>query len=231
MSSRQEEKERRRKEREALEQAAQAAAARKKRLGMAAIALAAIVAIAVVGLAVGGVLGGDDEGSGGSTDGPTADAPAFDAVNLAEAASAAKCEVTRDRNEGSDHVTEKVEYQKNPPTSGDHSAEPARDGEYSEGPDAANLLHTLEHGRIAIQYKPGTPPQRVAQLRSVFNESVKGTEAYKSLLFENPTGMTYAVAATAWTRSLTCPQWNDRVFDAIRKFREDFVDKGPEFVP
>jgi hypothetical protein len=43
--------------------------------------------------------------------------------------------------------------------------------------------------------------------------------------------MTAAVAATAWDNSLTCPQWNDQVFDAIRAFRRDFVDKGPEFLP
>jgi hypothetical protein len=63
------------------------------------------------------------------------------------------------------------------------------------------------------------------------NESLKGSDGYKTLLFQNQTNMTAAVAATAWTRSITCPQWNDQVFDAIRAFRKDFVDKGPEFLP
>jgi hypothetical protein len=233
MSSRQEEKERRRKEREAIEQAARASAARRKRLGIAAIALAAIVALAVVGLAVGGVLGGgDDDGSGpGEVSGEVAPPPKFDAVNLDEASKAAGCTVSRDRNEGADHTPEPVKYQKNPPTSGDHDPVAAIEGEYDEAPDVEQSVHALEHGRINVQYKPGAPPERVAQLRGLLEEEFKGIEGYKTLLFPNQTGMTPAVAATAWTRSLTCPEWNDRVFDAIRQFREDFVDKGPEFIP
>ena len=50
------------------------------------------------------------------------------------------------------------------------------------------------------------------------------------LLFQNTTGMKAAVAATAWGHSLTCPEMNDRVFDAIRTFRAQYIDKGPEKV-
>ena len=39
------------------------------------------------------------------------------------------------------------------------------------------------------------------------------------------------VAATAWGHSLTCPQMNPQVFDAIRTFRATYIDKGPEDVP
>ena len=35
----------------------------------------------------------------------------------------------------------------------------------------------------------------------------------------------------AWTQSLTCPEMNDQVFDAIRSFRARYTDKGPETVP
>ena len=51
------------------------------------------------------------------------------------------------------------------------------------------------------------------------------------LLFENTTGMDSAVAATAWTHSVTCPEMNDKVFDAFRTFRARYIDKGPEQVP
>ena len=37
-----------------------------------------------------------------------------------------------------------------------------------------------------------------------------------------------AVAATAWTQSLTCPELTDATFDALRTFRVTYVDKGPE---
>ena len=51
------------------------------------------------------------------------------------------------------------------------------------------------------------------------------------LLYENTTGMEPQIAATAWTQSLTCPEMNDKVFDAIRTFRARYIDKGPEQVP
>ena len=237
MSSRQEEKERRRREREELERKAQQAAARRKRLGLVgAVAAAAAVIGVVIVLALGG---GDGGGNGNGGEGPkeaageVQDAPTQDVGNLQEAAEAAGCEVTRHRNEGDGHTPEPVKYQSNPPTSGSHDPPPSRTGEYTADnpPDVEQSVHALEHGRVLLQYKPGSPAERVAQLRGLRAEEVKGSSGYKTLLFQNQTGMTSAVAATAWKQSLTCPQWNDRVFDAIRAFRKTYVDKGPEFLP
>ena len=90
------------------------------------------------------------------------------------------------------------------------------------------LVHTLEHGRIDVQYKKGTPAADVAPLEALLAEQNDG---YHMLLFENTTGMEPQVAATAWTHSLTCPDMNDKVFDAIRTFRARYIDKGPETVP
>ena len=90
------------------------------------------------------------------------------------------------------------------------------------------LVHPLEHGRIEVQYKKGTPKADVAKLEALLNEQ---NEGYHMLLFENTTGMDAQVAATAWTHSLTCPKMNDKVFDAIRTFRSRYIDKGPETVP
>ncbi len=89
-------------------------------------------------------------------------------------------------------------------------------------------VHTLEHGRIDVQYKKGTDKQTVARLEALLAEQNNG---YHMLLFENATDMPYAVAATAWTHLLGCPTMNDKVFDAIRTFRDRYVDKGPEQVP
>ena len=89
-------------------------------------------------------------------------------------------------------------------------------------------MHTLEHGRINIQYKQDTPASTVAELEALVAEQDEG---YHLLLYENTTGMEPAVAATAWTHSLSCPEMNDKVFDAIRTFRNDYIDKGPESVP
>ena len=38
-------------------------------------------------------------------------------------------------------------------------------------------------------------------------------------------------ATNAWGHLLGCPTMNDKVFDAIRAFRANYIDKGPETVP
>ncbi len=89
-------------------------------------------------------------------------------------------------------------------------------------------MHTLEHGRIDVQYKKGTPAETVAQLEALLAEQSDG---YHMLLYENTTGMDAAVAATTWGHSVTFPEMNPQVFDAIRTFRAEYIDQGPENVP
>jgi hypothetical protein len=50
-------------------------------------------------------------------------------------------------------------------------------------------------------------------------------------MFRNNTNMPFQVAAVAWTRYLGCRRMNDKVFDAIRAFRDQYVDQAPEQVP
>jgi hypothetical protein len=38
-------------------------------------------------------------------------------------------------------------------------------------------------------------------------------------------------AATAWTKSITCPEMTAGSINAMREFRKAFTDKGPEFIP
>ena len=104
------------------------------------------------------------------------------------------------------------------------------DGVYAPGttPELGQLVHALEHGRIEIQYKPGTSAETVGRLQKLYDELDGG---YHILLFENATKMPYEIAATAWGHLLGCPKMNDQVFDALRAFRKNYVDKGPETVP
>jgi len=238
VASRQEEKEQRRRERLQREEAERKAAARRKRLqyvggGVLAVALVGgIVAILALG-----VLGGDDSGGPGQ---PTDSSDAAAAVKLPEqktgelkaAASAAGCELSDPEIEGSTHETKDFkasDYKTNPPTSGNHNPDWYEDGIYDPGntPKLGMLVHTLEHGRIDVQYKPGTPAGDVTKLEAFLAES----DGYHMLLFENTTNMDAAVAATAWGHSLTCPSMNDKVWDALRTFRTSYIDKGPEAVP
>ena len=220
MASRKDEKERLRREREEAERAAKAAEARRKRLG---IVLGSVLAVAVVGIVAFAVAsgGGDDDGGGGNGGGSPIPAQAIS--DLDEAARAAGCKVEEFEDAGREHTSEDVEYETNPPTSGSHDATPARDGMYPEPPDVGQTVHSLEHGRVTFQYKPGTPARRIGQLETLFNEDVRGQPGHHTLLFENQTNMDAAVAATSWTRSLTCPQFNDKVFDALRAFRQKAI--------
>jgi Protein of unknown function (DUF3105) len=236
VASRQEEKERRRQERLERERKEAAAAARRKRLQLVGGGLLAIAAVAAVVVAIIAASGGDDEREAAA---PSSDAAA--AVKLPEqatsdmqqAAKAAGCTLTNPEFEGQQHEDKDFkasDYATNPPTSGNHTPDWYDDGVYEPGttPSLGMLVHTLEHGRIDVQYKPGTPKADVAKLEALLNEQ---NEGYHMLLFENTTGMKAQVAATAWTHSLTCPEMNDKVFDAIRTFRARYIDKGPETVP
>ena len=236
MSSRQEEKEARRKERLALEQAEAAAAARKKRVGLAAGGLLALAALAGIVLLITSALGGDDGGGDKTKTTPVAaDLPKLPAQiesDWQKAAKDAGCELINPPYEGAGHAEKAFkpsDFKTNPPTSGQHFPTWYEDGEYEPGttPDLGQLVHTLEHGRINIQYKPGTPKATVDKLRSFFFEQNDG---YHMLLLENATNMPYAVAASAWTHILGCKTYNDKAIDALRTFRQRYIDKGPEKV-
>ncbi len=49
-------------------------------------------------------------------------------------------------------IGEQVEYNSNPPTSGDHYGEWIRAGVYDEPTDDRNLVHSLEHGYVIMSY-------------------------------------------------------------------------------
>jgi hypothetical protein len=216
MASRQEEKERRRQERVAAEQAAEKAASRKR---MLAIGGGAILVIAVIGvIAIVALAGGDDSA---------------DTSNLAADATAAGCTYKSYPSEGREHTTGKVTYKTNPPTSGKHNPTPAQDGLYAPGNEPApeNWVHSLEHGRILFQYKPGTPTNQVAQLQKVAEEELNGAAGYHVLMFRNNTKMPSQFAVVAWTKSLTCNTLDAKSEAVMRQFRKAFTDKGPELIP
>jgi hypothetical protein len=245
MSSRQEEKERRRREREEREQAQARKAASRRRLQLVAGGVIALVAIAAVVAAIISASGGnDDKGGSMAAKGDTSDAsykevslPARKTSDFDAAIKAAGCTYKNYPNEGRTHLPSDTatndKYKTNPPTSGAHRPTPAEDGAYAPDntPDKENYVHTLEHGRIELQYSPNASQDVRNQLFSVFNEKVKGVEAYHMMLFQNNTNMPYEVAATAWTQLLGCKTVNANTWDAIRAFRDRFVDKGPEIIP
>ena len=232
MSSRQEEKERRRQERLEREQAEAKRAGRRKRMQLAFGGLLALAAVAGIAVAVLVSTGGDSDGKPKQAS-STAKLPVQQVSDIKAAAKAAGCTLNNPAYEGANHEQKDFkpsDYKTNPPTSGNHTPDWYEDGIYAPGdtPELGKTVHPLEHGRIEVQYKKGTDAETVGKLEALLAEQEDG---YHMLLFENTTGMDAAVAATAWTHSVTCPEMNDKVFDAIRTFRSRYIDKGPERVP
>jgi hypothetical protein len=212
--------------------------------GILSVALVAAVVFALVG-------GGDSstnetdfppnahiEPQSGSTNGVAPDArvgtppPPVKQGDLQLAAAAAGCELRLDLpDEGHAHLEPSdpvPDYGTNPPTSGDHIVPPLQqaDGAYSEFPQPVRFVHSLEHGRVEIQYAPDLPEKDQLALKGVFDESPPGM-----LLFPNPQ-MPYEVGATAWTQLMGCKEYEgDATLDAIRDFRDAYRGQGPEPVP
>jgi hypothetical protein len=200
-----------------------------------AIASTVVLAIAVLVFVL--ASGGDDEsvakGSAhinlnteiGSTNGVQPDSragtvpPPVQVANLAAAAKRAGCVLKlKLKDEGHQHIpagSPTPDYKTNPPTSGPHVEPPYQqaDGAYTEMPAEIDFVHSLEHGRLEIQYAPDLPEEDQLALKGLY-ETMYGA----TLLFPNDK-MPYAVAATTWTNLLGCPEYQGAAtLDAIRDF-------------
>jgi len=232
MASRKEQKEALREERLAQERAAASGERRRRLLGYGVgvvIALVAVGAIVFVALSPGAAEspGSTTPVDGGEFPEGAVPPPGPLARDLPAAARAAGCTAKSEKSEGNNHVSTPVRYKASPPHSGDHNIEPAEDGAYRIGGGRTeNMVHTLEHGRIHVQYRSNARDSIKGNLKALYDEN-----PYHVLLTPNTTRMPYEVAATAWQETLTCPRENPRVYDAIRAFTEAHRDRGPEYVP
>ena len=96
--------------------------------------------------------------------------------DLQSAAAKANCDLDLDLpDEGNTHLEaddEPPNYDTNPPTSGDHVIPPRQqaDGAYIDAVEPIHIVHSLEHGRIDIQYSPDLPEEDQLALKGVFDE-------------------------------------------------------------
>ena len=142
--------------------------------------------------------------------------PNLEKLSLREAARAADCELRlRLLDEGHEHISASApepRYRTKPPTSGDHVDEQQADGAYRETPPPVSVVHALEHGRLAIQYRPDLPEQAQLELVGLFDTMYGGT-----LLFPNP-DMPYMVAVTTWANLMGCRSHSEATLVAIEAF-------------
>lgn len=202
-----------------------------------AIASTAVLAIIVLVIVL--ATGGEDAGAEGdshinlneavgSTNGVRPDnragtpPPPVKVDDLEEAAKLAGCKLRlKLKDEGAQHIPPKSptpDYGTSPPTSGPHVEPPYQqaDGAYAEMPSEINIVHTLEHGRLEIQYAPDLPEKDQLELKGLYDTMYGAT-----LLFPNDK-MPYEVAAATWTNMIGCPEYKGAAtLDAIRAFGAD----------
>ncbi len=192
------------------------------------LGLVVIVGIVVVVASSGGGSasgGAHIDDSAGSTNGVSPDdragttTPPAKVTDLATAAKQAGCILRLHlTDEGHDHIppgSPTPHYKTNPPTSGSHVQPPYQqaDGAYSQMPAEIDFVHSLEHGRMEIQYSPKLAQSDQLALKGLFD-----TEYAGALMFPNDK-MPYQVAATTWTNLLGCPTYKGAItLDAIRDF-------------
>ena len=111
-----------------------------------------------------------------------------------------------------------------PPSGGPHGASPAASRSYRPGaaPDDGAVVHALEHGRIAIWYRPDLPAPEIERLSGLLE-----VRDGMVLLVPRPS-LSDPVAATAWRRRLLCPQPD---VAALTRFVRAYANKGPEKQP
>lgn len=250
MASRKDDKERLRAERVAAEQADAKQARRREIIGYASAGI--LAAIVLVGIVVAITSGGSSSNASGSCSDPNAhidltvgaqngvacDAragtppPPLKQADLKRAAAAAGCTLTLNLPDyGHKHVKfgTKVKYKGEPPTSGNHvfPNNQQADGAYSAEPDPLAFVHSLEHGRVELEYSPSLPEADQLAIKGVFDQSPSGV-----LMFPNGQ-MSDQVAAAAWRNRMNCPKYDgSKTLDALADFRTQFRGTvGREQVP
>jgi len=129
--------------------------------------------------------------------------------------------------EGGNHIGEResVLYQSNPPTSGSHWFTPLRTGVYErEKPDGA-IIHSLEHGKVWVSYKPSVPEET--------KQALKGLLKGDSQVILTPRSANDTdIALSAWTRLDTFDLEEDGTLDEERilGFVRRYRNKGPEAI-
>lgn len=201
---------------------------------VSSVILAIAVAVFIIASSGGGSNGPDmDEGGAhinlntqvGSTNGVQPDEragivpPPPNLTNLQAAAKRAECILELHLgDQGHEHIppgSPTPNYNTNPPASGPHVEPPYQqaDGAYSEEPEPIDFVHSLEHGRMEIQYSPKLPERAQLELKGLYDTMYGAT-----LLFPNPE-FAYKVAVTSWTNLMTCFDYRGPItLDAIRAF-------------
>ncbi|MGH3088372.1 MAG: DUF3105 domain-containing protein [Rubrobacteraceae bacterium] len=108
-------------------------------------------------------------------------------------------------------LVENVEYDRAPPTNGDHDPAWQNCGFYDEPIDDATAVHSLDHGVVWITYRPDLPADEIETLREYGTEEYVIVSPYPEQ--ESP------VITTSWRIQLELEGAED---PRLRQFVDDF---------
>lgn len=132
-------------------------------------------------------------------------------------------EVEEFDSEGSTHTTdvdEDVEYENNPPHSGDHYQIAAPWGLYDEqDKQDVEWVHNLEHGHISVTYK-GLDDEQEGELQEQVRKNL-----YHLFVMPRDDNPKDGVFYTAWTAQVFCEQPSA---PALQYMIDNWRDQGPE---
>jgi len=148
-------------------------------------------------------------------------------VNDLEASGACSYDSRNDTDAGAgrNHVSGNITYKVDPPSGGDHNVSPSPPGIFTADnvPPDSQIVHSLEHGYVAIWHRPDVDAATLESLRALANEHSRDVLLVpRASLGESP------VAATAWHHRLICERPD---VEALERFITAYRNKGPEKVP
>ena len=122
--------------------------------------------------------------------------------------------------EGRDHVSAgtSVEYQTNPPTSGDHLAQAENWGIYDKEIDDKAGVHSMEHGGIWISYK-----DIGAEERQILEEI--GKENSQSTVVSPRSGNDNQIVVASWGKLIRLESVDKAL---IQKYIDTYKNQAPE---
>lgn len=111
-----------------------------------------------------------------------------------------------------DIVEGEVDYERTPPTNGDHAALWQNCGFYDEPVRDENAVHSLDHGAVWITYEPDLPQEQIEALRPY------GEQRY--VLVSPYPGQPAPVIVTSWRNQLRLEDAQDpRLEQFVEQFR------------
>lgn len=124
---------------------------------------------------------------------------------------------------GASHVSSMEEVKNwatNPPTSGSHSSSTLGAGFYDTEQSLLRIVHSLEHGAVAIYYKTSVSDEDKTKLKDFFNDNKR-----KKLIISPYNEMDANFALTAWQYIYELNEYNE---EEIKAFFKSNYNNGPE---